>query len=65
VFNSQTRFKFVFSKSSNKSKEFVNGLMEEGKIKPHIVKTFKLGNAREAQDFVSAGGVHGKVLLTV
>jgi len=57
--------KFVFNKSSNRSKEFVNGLVEDGKIIPHIAKTFKLENAREAQDFLSAGGVHGKVLLTI
>lgn len=57
--------KFVFSSFSQKVQEFIKALLEQQKIKPHIVKTFKLENAAEAQDFVSAGGVRGKVLLTI
>ena len=37
----------------------------EGKIKPIIAKTFPLAEAAQAQDFVSAGGMNGKVVLEV
>jgi NADPH:quinone reductase-like Zn-dependent oxidoreductase len=40
-------------------------LVEEGKIKPHIAKTFKLEQAAEAQDLVTRGGISGKVVLEI
>ncbi len=40
-------------------------LLKEGKLKPFVSKLFKLADAAEAQDYVSAGGVNGKVVLEV
>lgn len=57
--------RFISSDLSAKSLE--NGLLlvSEGKLKPLVSKTFKLEDAAQAQDFVSAGGVNGKVVLVV
>jgi NADPH:quinone reductase-like Zn-dependent oxidoreductase len=41
------------------------GLVREGKLRPIVSKTFRLEEAAQAQDFVSAGGVNGKVVLVV
>jgi NADPH:quinone reductase-like Zn-dependent oxidoreductase len=40
-------------------------LVSEGKLRPIVAKTFKLEEAAQAQDVVSAGGVNGKVVLVV
>jgi NADPH:quinone reductase-like Zn-dependent oxidoreductase len=40
-------------------------LVNEGKLRPIVAKTFKLEEAAQAQDLLSAGGVHGKVVLVV
>ena len=40
-------------------------LVREGKLRPIVAKTFRLEEAAQAQDFVSAGGVNGKVVLVV
>lgn len=49
------------------AKNLENGLqlVKEGKIKPVVTKTFPLEAAAQAQDFLAAGGVNGKVVLTV
>jgi len=40
-------------------------LLESGKFKPVVSSLFKLEEAAAAQDFLSAGGVNGKVVLVV
>lgn len=55
--------RFVSSNLSAKSLENGLKLVSEGKLKPIISKTFKLEEAAQAQDFVSAGGANGKVVL--
>jgi NADPH:quinone reductase-like Zn-dependent oxidoreductase len=55
--------RFVSSNLSAKSLENGLSLVLEGKIKPIIAKTFPLVEAAQAQDFVSAGGMNGKVVL--
>ncbi|WP_262892440.1 zinc-binding dehydrogenase [Dyadobacter endophyticus] len=40
-------------------------LVKEGKLRPIVSKTFSLEEAAQAQDYVSAGGVNGKVVLVV
>lgn len=55
--------RFVSSNLSAKSLENGLSLVLEGKIKPIIAKTFPLAEAAQAQDFVSAGGMNGKVVL--
>ena len=57
--------RFVSSNLSAKSLENGLNLVREGKIKPIIAKTFPLAQAAQAQDFVSAGGMNGKVVLEV
>lgn len=55
--------RFVSSNLSAKSLENGLRLVQEGKIKPNVVKTFPLAEAAQAQDLVSAGGLNGKVVL--
>lgn len=57
--------RFVSSNLSAKSLEDGLNLVTEGKIKPIIAKIFPLAEAAQAQDFVSAGGINGKVVLEV
>jgi NADPH:quinone reductase-like Zn-dependent oxidoreductase len=57
--------KFVMSNLSTKNLENGLKLVAEGKIKPFVSKVFKLEEAAQAQDFLSAGGVNGKVVLIV
>lgn len=55
--------RFVSSNLSAKNLENGLKLVAEGKIKPIVAKTFPLAEAAQAQDFVSAGGMNGKVVL--
>ncbi len=57
--------RFVSSDLSAKSLENGLNLVLEGKIKPIIAKKFPLAEAAQAQDFVSTGGLNGKVVLEV
>jgi NADPH:quinone reductase-like Zn-dependent oxidoreductase len=57
--------RFVSSNLSSKSLEYGLTMVSNGKLKPFVSKTFKLEEAAQAQDFVSAGGVNGKVVLLV
>lgn len=57
--------RFVSSDLSAKSIEPGLKLVREGKLKPIVAKTFSLEEAAQAQDYVAAGGVHGKVVLLV
>ena len=57
--------RFISSNLSAKSLEEGLTLVSEGKLIPIVSKTFRLEEAAQAQDFVSAGGVNGKVVLVV
>jgi len=57
--------KFISSTINAKTIEPGLQLLKEGKLKPHVSKAFKLEEAAQAQDYVSAGGVNGKVVLEV
>jgi NADPH:quinone reductase-like Zn-dependent oxidoreductase len=57
--------RFISSNLSAKSLEYGLTMVIEGKLKPFVAKTFRLEEAAQAQDFVSAGGVNGKVVLVV
>lgn len=57
--------RFISSDLSAKSLEIGLSLVSEGKLKAIVSKTFKLEESAQAQDFVSAGGVNGKVVLIV
>lgn len=57
--------KFIASEISVKTLQNGIDLIAEGKFKPIVSKTFKLEEAAAAQDFLSAGGVNGKVVLIV
>lgn len=56
-----------FVSSDLSAKSLKNGLIlvQEGKIKPIVAKTFPLEQAAQAQDVVSAGGINGKVVLEI
>lgn len=56
---------FLTSDPSYKKLEFGSKLVEDGKIKPQIVKVLTLENTAQAQDQVAAGGLNGKMVLTV
>ena len=57
--------RFIRSNISANSLTAGLGLVKEGKLRPIVSKTFRLEEAAQAQDFVSAGGVNGKVVLVV
>lgn len=57
--------KFINSTPSPVKLNYGKVLVEAGKIKANITSVFKLEQAAEAQDLVSAGGVNGKVILEV
>ncbi len=56
-----------FSSSNLAAKSLENrlNLVSEGKIKPIVAKIFPITEAAQAQDFVSAGGMNGKVVLAI
>lgn len=56
---------FVSSDLSAKNMQYGLQLLAEGKLKPSVAQTFTMNQAAEAQNLVSAGGVNGKVVLTV
>jgi len=56
---------FVVSDISAKTLQNGIELLKAGAFKPVVSKTFKLDEAAIAQDFLMAGGVNGKVVLTV
>ena len=57
--------RFISSDLSSRNLEKGLQLVKKGKLKPFVSKVFKLEDAAKAQDFVSAGGVNGKVVLTI
>lgn len=57
--------RFISSNFSAGTLEYGLSLVNDGRLKPLVVKTFELEEAAAAQDFVSAGGVNGKVVLVV
>ena len=56
-----------FISSDLSAKSLANGLalVVAGQLNPFVTKTYNLEEAAAAQDFVSAGGVNGKVVLKV
>lgn len=61
----QVDARFISSNISAGSLAAGLALVVEGKLRPIVAKTFPLNKAAQAQDFVSAGGVNGKVVLVV
>ena len=56
---------FVVSDISSKTLQNGIDLIEAGKFQTIVSKTFKLEEAALAQDYLTAGGVNGKVVLVV
>jgi len=56
---------FVASDISPETLQHGIGLIDAGKFVPIVSKIFKLKDAATAQDFLTAGGVNGKVVLLV
>jgi len=57
--------RFISSDLSSKNLENGLALVKDGKLKPFVTKVFKLEEAAQAQDFLSNGGVNGKVVLKI
>jgi len=57
--------RFISSDLSSKNLENGLTLVKDGKLKPFVTKVFKLEEATQAQDFLSNGGVNGKVVLKI
>lgn len=57
--------RFIRSDISANSLTAGLALVNKGKLRPIVAKTFTLEQAAQAQDYVSAGGVNGKVVLVV
>ena len=43
----------------------INGMVEEGWIKPHVDRTFPLEETAQAIDYMNQGNVRGKVVITL
>lgn len=56
---------FVASNISAQTLAYGMELIEKGLFRPVVSKTFKLEAAAEAQDFLTAGGINGKVILLI
>jgi NADPH:quinone reductase-like Zn-dependent oxidoreductase len=63
----QYKVKASFVASNISAQTLQNGieLLKIGKFKPVVSKIFKLEEAAAAQDFLTAGGVNGKVILSI
>jgi NADPH:quinone reductase-like Zn-dependent oxidoreductase len=63
----QYKVKAGFVASDISVKTLKNGLelIKAGKFRPVVSRLFKLDKAADAQDFLTAGGVNGKVVLEV
>ncbi|MDO3624741.1 NADP-dependent oxidoreductase [Mucilaginibacter sp. BT774] len=61
----QVEARFISSNISANSLSDGLLLVNEGKLRPIVAKTFRLEEAAQAQDYLSAGGVNGKVVLLV
>jgi NADPH:quinone reductase-like Zn-dependent oxidoreductase len=63
----QYRVKASFVAANISAQTLQNGieLLKIGKFKPVVAKVFKLEEAAVAQDFLTAGGVNGKVILSI
>ena len=63
----QYEVKASFVASNISAETLQNGieLLKIGKFKPVVSKIFKLEEAAMAQDFLTAGGVNGKVILSI
>jgi NADPH:quinone reductase-like Zn-dependent oxidoreductase len=61
----QVDARFISSNISADSLAAGLALVSEGKLRPIVTKTFPLEEAAQAQDFLSAGGANGKVVLVV
>ena len=57
--------RFVDGLPTAEQLEFGTALIEQGKVVPRIVNVLKLEEAATAQQLVAAGGLNGKVVLTV
>ncbi|GGH07114.1 NADPH:quinone oxidoreductase [Mucilaginibacter phyllosphaerae] len=61
----QVEARFISSGISARSLSDGLDLVKKGKLRPIVAKTFRLEEAAQAQDLLSAGGVNGKIVLVV
>lgn len=57
--------RFVNAVPSYQRLELGTNLIEQGKLKANVAKVMKLEEAAAAQELVSAGGLNGKIVITV
>jgi|SRR5450432_134960 len=57
--------KFVSSAYTFKKLNYGKEMVEKGLIKPQIAKIMKFEETANAQDMVSKGGIHGKIVLEI
>ncbi|MAT45640.1 MAG: alcohol dehydrogenase [Anaerolineaceae bacterium] len=59
------KMRLLAAKASGEDLEFIIQLVEEGKIKPIINKTFPLDKTAEAVQYISQGHARGKIVINV
>ena len=55
----------MLARSSGEDLAFLNGLIEAGKVRPGIDRTYPLVQAAEALRYLETGHARGKVVVTV
>jgi NADPH:quinone reductase-like Zn-dependent oxidoreductase len=59
------KMRLLAAKASANDLEFIIQLVEEGKIKPIIDKTFPLDKTAEAVQYIRQGHARGKIVINV
>lgn len=58
-------YSFLFMRASGEQLSKLTSLIENGKIKPVIDRTFSLEQVNEAMDYIASGRAKGKVVITI
>lgn len=59
------QFRSLMAKSNQEDLTFLKGMIEAGKIKPVIDKTYSLSDTRHAMEYLEEGHARGKIVLKI
>jgi alcohol dehydrogenase len=61
----RANYRFIFMKSSGDQLAQITRLIEEGKIKPVIDRTYSFNDSQKALDYLESGHARGKVVIEI